>query len=191
MQIIINLTADQDIKPLLKGVLTKLERDGYRINTLYGRLIFDNKEKKVVDIGEPGDIYPVSDGFVDALMKTNAKTAVIFVEEKYIVFTNTYAVAAWFSSTKYGKPINLDVFNDYYKSLVVDKDKRILDGLYRNLFRKTFEEYKEALIMATQYSPFHAGVSRGLQEGNPTAIKWAKECFEKGMSLEEACTDWF
>ena len=83
MQILIELTATNDTiyhssKETKRGweyfrlteLLYKLERDGYRINSLYGRFVFNESNKEVIDCGEPGTIYPASLGAAISIFKT-------------------------------------------------------------------------------------------------------------------------
>ncbi len=56
MQILININkTNTDLERLkLFELLSKLEEQGYKINSLYGRFIFDLSNKEIIDIGEEG-----------------------------------------------------------------------------------------------------------------------------------------
>lgn len=41
-----------------RELLIKLEKDGYCINTLYGRFIFDEERKEAIDCGDQGETVP-------------------------------------------------------------------------------------------------------------------------------------
>ena len=128
----------------LLELLTKLEKRGYRINTLYGRFIFDEAKKEAIDCGEAGQIIPVCMGLVDSIFATNGKMAIIFTDKKYIVFTDRYFLAIHFCHMRRVRPISIyDVVNNF-DSLIIDENKELLDKLYLDQFEFKYGKNAEA-----------------------------------------------
>lgn len=157
MQILIELTATNDTiyhssKEAKRGweyfrlteLLYKLERDGYRINSLYGRFVFNESNKEVIDCGEPGQIYPASLGCAISIFKTGGKLAIIFTDKKYIVFSNRYFVAIHFCHMRKVRPISIYDVLENYDELINNESKQLLDELYLHKFEQVFGKDADA-----------------------------------------------
>jgi len=132
MQILININkTNTDLERLkLFELLSKLEEQGYKINSLYGRFIFDLANKEIIDIGEEGKFIPLSMDLVDSIYKTKGCLAVIFTDKKYIVFSNSYFLAVQFCNNRKVKLLTPnDVINNF-EDLIVDENKDLLNSLY-------------------------------------------------------------
>lgn len=148
MQIIIDLSAKDDgvihsndeqkrrwEKFKLSELITKLYDDGYQINTLYGRFVFDEAKKEVIDCGEPGDLPGCySSQLADSIFKSGGKLAIIFTDKKYIVFANRYFVAIHFCHMRKVRPISLYDAIQNYEELVHKENRDLLDKLYFEKF---------------------------------------------------------
>lgn len=121
----------------LNELLMRLEKDGYLIHSLYGSFLFDNKERSVIDIGEPGEIVHASIGLAMGIYETGGKLAVIFTDEKYVVFANRYFLAMHLCHMRKARALSIDKALKRYKFLFVQERKATL----RMLYRRQFEEY--------------------------------------------------
>ena len=148
MQILINLRAtdsgvenkEESQAGYLYELLIKLQEQGYSIHSLYGSLIYDLANGCVIDAGEPGDNLPASLELAKSIFSTGAKMAVIFVEEKYIAFSNSYMPAICFGQGKKRRPISLGKAIQHFDDLCINLSTEVLDSLYR----RQFEEFREA-----------------------------------------------
>lgn len=134
MQILIDINKTKtDLERVkLFELLFKLEKQGYKINSLYGRFIFDQSNKEIIDIGEEGNLISLSMNLVDSIYKTNWRLAVIFTDQKYIVFSNNYFLAIQFCNNRKVKLLTPnDVINNF-EDLIVDENKDLLNSLYLN-----------------------------------------------------------
>ena len=122
-------------KSKLTELMVKLENDGYRINTLYGNLIFDLEKKEVIDCGKPGQKVPACYKLADAIFRTGGKLAIIFTDKKYIVFDNKHFVAMRFCQGRKVSPLSIYDVLINYEELITNENKELLDKLY-------FEKYK-------------------------------------------------
>ena len=118
----------------LLELLTKLERLGYRINTLYGRFIFDEAKKEAIDCGEAGQIVPACMGLVDSIFATNGKMAIIFTDQKYIVFADRYFLAIHFCHMRRVRPLSIFDVTNNFDELIINQDEDLLAELYKDQF---------------------------------------------------------
>ena len=119
---------------LLK-LLLNLEKSGYQINTLYGRVIFNVEKNEAIDCGEPGKSLPVAMDLVDSIFKTGGKLALIQTEEKKVIFLDSYFLAINMCSRKKVKPLSSSDVNDNFDSLIKKEDEQLLNKLYRNQYK--------------------------------------------------------
>ena len=150
MQIIIELRAkDEDVihssdeqkerweKIRLTELMEKLEDDGYRINTLYGKFVFNEEKKEVMDCGAPGKRVHACYQLADSIYQTGGKLAIIFTNKKYIVFANRYFVAIHFCHMRKVRPLSIYNILQNYDELIFNENEKLLNQLY---FEK-FESY--------------------------------------------------
>lgn len=132
MQIIINLSlieSKRDKQNLLT-LLSKLEKDGYQINDENSAFIFDNKTKNVIDCLNKEESVNVTPELVDSLFEGEIKLAIIFVDEKYVRFTNSYFPTVYCFIGRNMRPLlPIDVINNYI-DLLIDQNKNKLENLY-------------------------------------------------------------
>ena len=158
MQIIIELRAkDEKVihsdaeqkewweKSNLTRLMSRLEGDDYRINTLYGNFVFGEEKKEVVDCGKPGEIVPACFQLADAIFRTGGKLAIIFIDKKYIVFANRYFVAMHFCHMRKVRPLSIyDVLTNY-DELIINENEELLDKLYFEKFELYYGKGAEAV----------------------------------------------
>ena len=121
----------------LYELLTKLEEEGYAIHSLYGSFVFDNEKRSVIDVGKPGDPVHASLRLAIDIHESGGVLAVVFTEEKYVVFANSYFVAIHFCHMRKCRPISVAKALKRFKHLFVNERKGVLSLLYR----RQFEEY--------------------------------------------------
>lgn len=122
----------------LLWLLQRLYEDGYKINTLEGAFIFDNKNKVVIDIGKPGVRPAPSTYLANSIFNCGANMAVIFVEEKYIAFTDRYFPAIYFSHMRRVRPLSIYRVIENYNYIVTREDEAKLDSLYFEAFEERY-----------------------------------------------------
>lgn len=125
-------------KEQLLRLLARLEENAFHINNLFGNVIFDEAKKEVIDVGEAGGNAPAIRGFVDALFQAGAKLAVIFVEERHIMFLDSFFVAIHFSHMRKVRPLSCFDVNESFVPLVIGKDATLLDKLYFDKFEEIY-----------------------------------------------------
>lgn len=158
MQILIDLTAtneglihssDQAKKDWerfrLLELLTKLESDGYKINSLYGRFVFDESKKEAIDCGEPGEYVSARMWLVDSLFQNGGKMAVIFTDKKYVVFCNRYFLAIHFCHMRKVRPLSIYTVIQNYDDLILNQSVKTLDDLYFEAFEFKFGKGHDAV----------------------------------------------
>ena len=118
----------------LLELLKKLESDGYKINSLYGRFIFDEAKKEAIDLGEAGVEVRACMNLVDSVFATNGKMAVIFTDKKYIVFCNRYFLAIHFCHMRKVAPISIYSVLENYEGLIKKESNELLSSLYFEAF---------------------------------------------------------
>lgn len=147
MQILIELNAksegfiySNDVTQLndniidLYKLMMLLDEDGYRINTLYGKFIFSESRKEIIDIGESGIIIPPSIDFAMSVFDTGGVLAVIDTDKKYLVFANRYFLASHFCHMRKVLPITLYTVRKYYFELIKMNNRKLLRKLYFEQF---------------------------------------------------------
>ena len=156
MQILIELAASNDgiihsnekekhnwERSRLFELLTKLESNGYRINTLYGNFIFDHSKKEVIDCGEAGPKIPLSMDLVDSIFATDGKMAVIFIDQKYIAFADRFFAGIHFCHTRKVRPLSIYTVIDNFDELIIKENNKLLRNLYLRQFEFTFGNGRE------------------------------------------------
>jgi hypothetical protein len=122
----------------LTELMEKLEDDGYRINTLYGKFIFNEEKKEVIDCGAPGQRVPVCYKLADSIYQTDGKLAVIFTNKKYIAFANRYFVAMYFCHMRKVRPLSIYKVLQNYEELIVNENEELLNQLYFEKFESHY-----------------------------------------------------
>ena len=151
MQIIIELRAkDEKVihsdaeqkewweKTNLTKLMSRLEGDDYRINTLYGNFVFNEAKKEVIDCGKPGEIVPTCFQLADSIYRTGGKLAIIFTDKKYIVFANRYFVAMHFCHMRKVRPLSIYDVLENYEELIINENEELLDKLYLKKFKSYY-----------------------------------------------------
>ena len=122
-------------KSKLTELMVKLEKDGYRIETLYDYSIFDEAKKEVIDCGEPGQKVPAFYKLADVIFQTGGVIAIIDKDKKWILFDNKhfFVMCFCFSMNKQGRiisPLSIyDVLKNY-EELITNKNEELLYKLY-------------------------------------------------------------
>ena len=129
----------------LLRLLQHLEHDGYVIHTLTAFFVFDQEKKEVIDVGKPGELCPSSLGLVDVIFKNEGKMAVIFTDQKYIVFSNRYFAAIHFCHMRRVKPLSIYDVYKWYKELIEDKNQKLLEELYLKKFEFMYGKDAKAM----------------------------------------------
>lgn len=127
---------------LLK-LLIKLEEKGYQINTLYGKFVFDEANKRILDCGLPGAPFPLDINFVNALYNSNCKLAVIYPDKKYIVFANRFFLAIHFCHMRRVLPLTVTCFLNNFEDLLFENNNTLLNTLYLQTFEEKFGKNAE------------------------------------------------
>ncbi len=128
----------------LRELLIKLEKDGYRINSLYGRFIFDEQHKEAIDCGEAGQIVPACMGLVDSVFASGGKLAIIFTDKKYVVFADRFFLAIHFCHMRRVRPLSIFDVVENYEELIVNESKETLNKLYQDQFEFQYGKDAEA-----------------------------------------------
>lgn len=117
-------------------LLMRLKEEGYRVNALYGRLIYDLADNVVIDCGEPGSDIPMQHLFDAAcqIYRGKGKLLVIFVEQKYCLFTDRYFVAFHFCHFRKVHPLSPYQALRNFDGLILKNDQRLLNQLYLDSF---------------------------------------------------------
>ncbi len=126
----------------LAQLLIRLKEDGYHINSLYGRLVYDRANDKVIDAGEAGKDFPTDDMFFisSAIYKGEGKLFIIFTDKKYALFTDKYFVAMYFCHLRRVRPLSPYQALSNYENLIYDKDEELLGQLYEDAFKHTYKD---------------------------------------------------
>lgn len=140
MQVLIDLHTSKE-ENLLHGLLSKLEGSGYQIHSLYGNFIFDIKKKEAIDVGEAGENVPSSLELCNAIYETGGKLALVFVEEKYVVFANSYFLAMNYCHNRTVRPLSMEKALKHFSSLFLEKSEESLQRLYEEQYQETFGLY--------------------------------------------------
>ena len=128
----------------LRELLIKLEEDGYRINTLYGRFILDEQHKEAIDCGEPGEIVPACMGLVDSIFASGGKLAIIFTDKKYIAFADRFFLAIHFCHMRRVRPLSIYDVVENYDELITNESNVLLEKLYQDQFEREYGKDAEA-----------------------------------------------
>ena len=204
MQIIIELTAD--CKELIHSnkeakrnwerfhlaqLLRKLEEDGYKINTLYGRFIFNESTKEVMDVGIAGGEEHASIPLVDSIFATKGKLAIIFTDKKYVVFCNRYFVAIHFCHMRKVRPLSIHAVEKNYDALILNESKETLDKLYFEQFEFVYGKGHEPVSCFLEDNKLRTNgyavagpILDGELDWNPARKKPTLEIFEENKEKE-------
>ena len=103
----------------LYELLDRLEAVGYRIHSLYGSFIFDNENRVAIDIGKPGEIVHSSVGLAVNVHQNGGTLAVVFTDQKYVVFANRYFLAIHLCHMRRVRPISIAKALNRFRALFV------------------------------------------------------------------------
>jgi hypothetical protein len=122
----------------LARLLSNLQVNGYHINSLYGRFIFDESTKTAHNTGEKGEQFPISLRWVDDIFATGAIFALIDTDEKFLVFANHLFIGLHFWHMRRVRPLALYDVNENLNELVFNENEKLRDELYLKQFEFTF-----------------------------------------------------
>ena len=121
----------------LYQLLIKLREDGYKIHSLYGNFIFDNRHREVIDVGKPGEEVEPSLEAAIGIHESGGKLAIVFTDEKYVVFANSYFVAIHFCHMRKARAISVTkALKRFYKLF-----HKPLKSTLHVTYMRQFEEY--------------------------------------------------
>lgn len=118
-------------------LLESLEEEGYEIHSLYGNFLFDNAHQEAIDIGDPGEIIHSSISLAKSIYETGGLLMVVFLEEKYVVFSNRYFLAIYLCHMRKFRPMSIMKAIKRFKQLFIQKRRYEPHFLYR----RQFDEY--------------------------------------------------
>ena len=122
----------------LASLLIQLKVDGYRINSLYGKFVFDESKKEAIDIGDFKESNADDFKFVESAYTTGAKLLIIDTNNKSAVLTNRYFIAMYFCHMRKVRPLRIMDALQNYDLLIINENKDLLDDLYLQAFKLNF-----------------------------------------------------
>jgi len=125
---------EYDVKALGE-LITKLDANGFRINTLSGNLIYDIKKHKFIDCGEPGDKANIPfHELANIIRNSDVIFALIFTKEKYLVFNEPFAIIPFFRMNREVGAITLHDCLKNFDELVLNRNQTRLEELYHQSY---------------------------------------------------------
>ena len=158
------------------ALLETLVDKGFRVPSLYGRLIFDHAKKEAIDCGEHGAYVPKKHlkAAASSVVYGRGEMLIVFVEEKYLLFVDTYFPSTHFCHQRKVRPISPKAAYEHIEDLIVHQNQEVLNALYLESFR---ELYGDVEAVPTLHDPLSGKPTPPLTSGygvaSPSEIKEA------------------
>lgn len=124
---------EKKAKKLLE-LLSKLDSLGYKIHSLSGNFIYDVKGEKAIDVGSSGKYIAPSIELAYSIYEKEEKLALIFVEAKYVAFSDSYFPSAYEFIGGKIRPISIDKALSHFGLLFIEESLETLASLYKEQF---------------------------------------------------------
>ncbi len=129
------------VKEVVK-LLQNLTNAGYEIHSNFGIFVFDGFKQKIIDLAKPGELLNADEETAKRILLL-AKMAVIYTDEKYIVFDKSYYLATHFCHLRKRRPISPYDVNENFEELITNENEKRLFELYFNSFADMYGRYSK------------------------------------------------
>ncbi len=141
----------------LNSFLSALDENGFEIREYIGTFVFDANNQRIIDASKNKTVVKPSIRLAEAVLN-NISMIVIFTDQKYVVFDNTYFLAIHLGHLRKIRPLSIENVNNDFEELIINQNQTKLQELYLKSFNDMQGEDAEP-------TPLLLGVDKPLTQG--------------------------